>query len=270
MNVFVPYFPFFTDFETLRSPGVLQRIGIVCFISSVLYLHFNWKILVTFAFSILILYWFFLGFVSFSDGSLPTFDRATNNWANAIDKYILGNHMWQKDYDPEGIISTIPAIATCLFGIFIGKVLDFMHNSKTLLFVSLGFLTLGYILHLWFPINKAIWSSSFVLVTGGWATLILFIIYFLRDEKNLKFGNIFKYIGMNAITIYFLSSFISKVFYLTKVNESHNIHSFLYDKIFVHSFFSSEFSSFLYAFSIVIFYSLLGYFLYRKKIFIKV
>lgn len=269
LNIFLPYYPFIKDFETFRIPGVLQRIGIVFFISSILYINFNWKILVTISIAILIAYWFILGFLPFSDGTLPTFERAANNWANYIDLNILGNHMWQSDYDPEGIFSTLPSIVTCISGILIGKLLDNNIGVLRLSILSLLLLSIGYLFHIVFPINKALWSSSFVIVTSGWATLILTIIYYFRDVKNFKFGTIFKYLGINAITIYFLSSFISKTMYLTKLGES-NLHGYLYETIFVQSFFKDNFSSFLYALSVVIFYAGLALYMFRKNIFIKV
>lgn len=266
---FLPYVPFFKDFSALRFPGVLQRIGVVFLFSAILYLNCNWRVLLGIAVTILIGYWLFLGFVPLPDGQLPTFDRAPNNWAMYIDSNVLGNHMWKKDYDPEGLFSTLPSIATCISGILIGKLLDGLKSVSLLLGVAIVLLGLGYLLHLWFPINKAIWSSSFVLATSGWGTLILALIYYLTDQKGITFGTIFKYVGMNAITIYFLSSFISKIFYLTKVGET-NIHSWLYNNIFVHDFLSDKLSSLLYALIVVSFYLLLGYVLYRKKIFIKV
>ena len=82
-------------------------------------------------------------------------------------------------------------------------------------------------------------------------------------------GSIFKYVGMNAITIFFLSSFIAKSFYLTKVGDT-NVHSWLYDNIFVHDFLSDKMSSLLYALTVIAFYLGLAYWMYRKKIFIKV
>jgi len=270
LNIFLPYFPFFQDFETLRIPGVLQRIGIVFFISSILYLNFNWKILLGITIVILLGYWLWLGFIPFQDGQLPTFDRAPNNWSNFIDSKILGKHMWQADYDPEGLISTLPSIASCISGILIGKLLDGLTHVKYLFIAAIGFLISGYIINIWFPINKAIWSSSFVLVTNGWATLILGVIYYFKDVKQIKFGSIFKYVGMNAITIYFLSSLISKSMYLIKVGDESNIHSYLYDTIFVQSFLSDNLSSLLYALTVVAVYLCLGYYLFRKKIFIKV
>ncbi|MCL7753492.1 heparan-alpha-glucosaminide N-acetyltransferase domain-containing protein [Polaribacter sp. Z022] len=270
LNLFIPHFPFFTDFETLRFLGVLQRIGIVFFITAVLYLNFNWKVLFSLSVLVLIGYWLFVGYIPLPNGTLPTFDRALNNWSNYIDFNILGKHMWQADYDPEGLLSTLPSIVTCLIGVLIGKLLDNLQSIKTLLLVAFSLLITGYIFSIWFPINKAIWSSSFVLVTSGWATLILTMIYYLKDIKRLKFGNIFKYVGMNAITIYFLSSFISKSMYLIKVGERSNIHNYLYNTIFVNSVFSDKLSSFLYGIVVVLFYLILGYVMYRKKIFIKV
>ncbi|BAO75511.1 acyltransferase family protein [Winogradskyella sp. PG-2] len=270
LNLFLPYFPFFNDFETLRVPGVLQRIGIVFLFSSLLYLNCNWRSLIVIGVIIIIGYWLCLGYIPFPDGSPPTFNRGSNNWANYIDLNVLGKHMWKIDYDPEGLISTIPSIATCISGILIGKLLEGLTHIKHIFLVALGFLISGYILNIWFPINKAIWSSSFVLATSGWATLVLGVIYYLKDFKKQKFGTVFKYVGMNAITIYFLSSFISKSMYLIRINENSNIHSYIYETIFVQSFLPEKLSSMLYALTVVFFYLGLGYVLYKKKIFIKV
>ncbi len=269
LNIFTPYFPFFSDFNTVRIPGVLQRIGIVFFVSSILYINLNWKVLLGIGTTILISYWFVLGFLPFSDGTLPTFNRAPNNWANYIDLTFLGKHMWQADYDPEGLFSTLPSIVTCISGILIGKILDSLKTIKLLIITAFTLLVSGYILSNWFPINKAIWSSTFVLVTSGWATLILAIIYYLKDSKKLKFGTIFKYVGMNAITIYFLSSLITKCMYL-KVNKNNNLHNYLYNTIFVHSFFSDKTASLLYALTVVFFYIGVSYLMFKKKIFIKI
>ncbi|WP_027124888.1 acyltransferase family protein [Gelidibacter mesophilus] len=270
LRLFLPYFPFIVDFESLRFPGVLQRIGIVFFISALLYLNFNWKNLAIISHVTLLGYWLFLGFVPLPNGMSPTFDRAPNNWANYIDLKVLGKHMWQPDYDPEGVLSTITAVISCISGILIGRLLDGLKHVKYLFFAALGLLISGYMFSLVFPLNKAIWSSSFVLVTSGWGTLILAIIYYLKDIKHYRFGNVFKYVGMNAITIYFLSSFISKTMSLLKVDEQHSIHSWLYQNLFIHDFFSAKFSSLLYALVVVSFYVGLGYVMYRKKIFIKV
>lgn len=270
LNLFLPYAPFVVDLNTVRIPGVLQRIGIVFFFSSLLYLYCNWKILLGIAIALVLGYWLFLGFVPLPDGTLPTFDRLPNNWSNFIDLNILGEHMWKDDYDPEGLFSTLPSIATCLFGILLGKQLDSLQPVRLLLFSAFCFLTLGYVLDIWFPINKAIWSSSFVLVTSGWAALMLSAVFFLTDVKKIYSGTIFKYVGMNAITIYFLSSFISKSMYLIKIGENTSLHSYLYNEVFVQSFFSDKLSSLLYALVVVVFYLWLGYIMYKRRIIIKV
>lgn len=269
---FLPYWPFLKDFETLRFPGVLQRIGVVFFIAAVLFLNFNWKQLLGIGITILIGYWLFLGFVPLPDGSTPTFDRAPNNWANYVDLNILGKHMWKDDYDPEGLLSTLPAIATCISGILIGKILSSSKLKKvfSLLIVAICLLLLGYIWSIWFPLNKAIWSSSFVLVTSGWASLILAMVYYITDVKKVNTGNIFKYVGMNAITIFFLSGFIAKSFYLTKIGEDYNIHSWLYNTFYTSWISIDKLASLAYALTVIAFYLLLGYVMYRKKIFIKV
>ncbi len=167
--------------------------------------------------------------------------------------------MWKTDYDPEGLLSTLPAIVSCLFGVLIGRLLDTLNNRIILLFgTAVLFLITGYFLNIWFPINKAIWSSSFVLVTCEWGTLILGVIYYFTDIKKIKIGSIFKYAGMNAITVYFLSCFISSIFYQTRIGDT-NIHSLLYETIFSQDFLSDKLSSLLYALVVVGFYLGLGY-----------
>ncbi|MDP5229824.1 MAG: heparan-alpha-glucosaminide N-acetyltransferase domain-containing protein, partial [Cellulophaga sp.] len=113
LGAFSITFPFFDEFSSIRFPGVLQRIGVVFFITSILFINFNWKTLVGITIFILIGYWLVMGFIPV-EGVISTFDRAPNNLANYVDVNILGNHMWKKDYDPEGILSTIPAVASCI------------------------------------------------------------------------------------------------------------------------------------------------------------
>lgn len=267
---FLPYVPFFRDLEVVRIPGVLQRIGLVFLVSAILYLNFNWKVLLGIAISILIGYFILLGFVPLPEGDVPTFDRAANNWAMYIDLHSLGEHMWKDDYDPEGLMSSLPAIATCLSGVLVGRML--MSNSVNkllnLIIVSSILLGIGYVWSFWFPLNKAIWSSSYVLVTSGWATLILGIIYYIQDIRKVEFGSIFKYAGMNAITIFFLSGIIAKTFYLTRIGEDKRMHSWLYTTFFEHAFISDKMSSLLYALVVISFYLWLGYVMHKRRIFI--
>jgi predicted acyltransferase len=205
-------------------------------------------------------------------GEAPSLERAPNNWANFLDVLIFGTHNYKPDYDPEGLLSTLPAIVTTLLGIFTGRLLllDRVDKLKRLIILGAALLAAGTLWDFMFPINKALWTSSFVLVTAGWANLVLAAIYYLTDVKGLRFGSVFRYAGANAITVYFLSSFISKLFYLIKVDEDLSIHGWLFNTIYVHQGIPLELSSLLYGLSVMGFYLFLAWGLYRKNIFIKV
>lgn len=263
--------PFILPFEEIRFPGVLQRIGVVFFAASLLFLNFNWKVLLGIAVTILLGYWIWMGFIPL-EGGPPTFERAANNWANYIDLNVLGTHMYKEDYDPEGILSTLPSIVSSLLGVFTGLILVGKRANKTraMVLMGMGMLLLGHLWDLVFPINKALWSSSFVLVTAGWANLVLALIYYLSDVRGLRFGSIFRYAGANAITVYFLSSFITNLFYQIKNDAGVSLHEQLFDTVFVHQGIPLEFSSLLYGLAVTGFYLLLGWWMYRQKIFIKV
>ena len=270
LGAFLISFPFFKDFADIRFPGVLQRIGVVFFFAAILFLNFNWKTLIGIAIFLLVGYWLLMTFVPVN-GVESTLDRAPNNLANWLDVQIFGSHNYKADYDPEGFLSTIPSIASALMGIFTGLILTSKQDKKATILMGVGgsLLILGHLWDIAFPINKALWTSSFVLVTAGWANLILALIYFLTDVKGFKFGSIFRYAGANAIILYFLSSFISKIMGQIKVGET-SLHGWLFDKVYVHDFMSMQLSSLLYGLTVVAFYVLLAHILYQRKIFFKV
>ena len=271
LNLFLPYFPFVKDLSMVRIPGVLQRIGVVFFITAILSMHCNWKKLFGITIIILFGYWMLLGFIPLPDGAAPTFDRAPNNWANYLDMLVFNNHTWKPDYDPEGALSTLPAMATAMIGVLIGKVMVYQHSMKILLLFCLGgaMIGFGYVWNNWFPFNKAIWSSSFVLVTAGWASSILAVLYYVIDVKKKRIGTIFKYVGANAIVIYVVSSFITETFYLLSIGST-SIHGWLYATFFTSVIAIPKLASLMYAVMAVLFYVWMAYILYRKKIFIKV
>ena len=200
-------FPFFKDFSALRLPGVLQRIGLVFFVASILFLNFNWKVLLGVFICILIGYWYVMTQIPIN-GEAPLLDKVSN-LATVIDTKVLTRaHMW-KIYDPEGLLSTIPAIATSIFGMLFGKMLISQNRSnqeKLMFFIVIGIVALaaGYLFSIIFPLNKALWTSSFVLVTGGWACLIYALIYYITDVlKKTKWGTPAIIFGSNAITVFF-------------------------------------------------------------------
>lgn len=271
LGAFTISFPFFKEFADIRFPGVLQRIGVVFFFAAVLFLNLDWKKLIAVSIVLLVGYWLLMAFVPVA-GETSTFDRAPNNLANWLDVQIFGTHNYKADYDPEGFLSTIPAIVSSLLGIFTGLILLSKQQKKATILFGLGgaLIILGHLWDFAFPINKALWTSSFVLVTAGWANVVLALIYYLTDIKKLQFGSIFRYAGANAIVVYFLSSFITKLFYMIKVDGETSLHGWLFKTIYVQDFLSMELSSMLYGLSVVTFYCLLAYVLYKRKIFIKV
>jgi len=270
LGAFTLSVPFFKDFEIIRFPGVLQRIGLVFFFASFLYLWGSKRSTFLLIGILLVGYWLWMGYIPLN-GIAPTYERAINNWANYIDLNVLGSHMWQADYDPEGILSSLPAIATALLGTLTGDLIKSNTYQKVSLMAAIGvaLLLLGYLWDISFPINKALWSSSFVLVTAGWANLLLALLFFITELKKIPLGGVFKKVGANAILIYFLSSFISKSFSLIKVGDT-SLHGYLFQKIYIQNGLALEASSLLYALSVCFFYMLSAIFLYKKKFFLKV
>ncbi|GMN09571.1 DUF5009 domain-containing protein [Croceitalea sp. MTPC9] len=270
LGAFTLSFPFIKEFSEIRFPGVLQRIGVVFFFVAILFINLDWKKLIGVSVLLLIGYWLLMTLVPVN-GIESTLDRAPNNFANWLDVKVFGTHNYKPDYDPEGLLSTIPSIVSSLLGIFTGLILTSKQKKKATILFGLGgsLLLLGHLWDFVFPINKALWTSSFVLVTAGWANVVLALIYYLTDSKKIKFGSIFRYAGANAIVLYFLSSFISKIMGMIKVGET-SLHGWLFQNVYVKDFMSLELSSLLYGLSVVAFYCLLAYVLYKRKIFIKV
>lgn len=270
LGAFTISFPFFKDFESIRFPGVLQRIGVVFFFASVLFLNFNWKALIGITLFLIFGYWLVMTLVPV-EGVISTLERAPNNLANWIDVKVFGTHNYKADYDPEGLLSTIPAIASSLLGVFTGLILRSTQTQKATILMGIGgaLLIIGHLWNIFFPINKALWTSSFVLVTAGWANLVLALIYYITDVKKITFGNIFKYAGSNAILLYFLSSCISKLMGMIRVGET-SLHVLVFNTFYVNDFISLESSSLLYAISVVGFYMVLAYVLFKKNVFVKV
>jgi len=267
LGAFTLSFPFFKEWSQIRFPGVLQRIGVCFFFAAIIALNTNWKVIMGIIAALLLGYWVWLGFIPLPDGSAPTYERAPNNWAMYLDKLIFGSHTWQPDYDPEGLPSTLPSIATTLIGVLVGRLIIFGKQAdklKTMIGAALAMIVVGLLWGQIFPLNKALWTSSFVLVTGGLGTGLLAVIYYLTDIRKIQFGTAFKRVGSNALILYFLSSFISKVF------GGLGLHSWLFQNIYVQDFLPPKMSSLFYALSVVAFYVWLGNLLYKRGIFIKV
>ena len=270
VGMFLNLIPDF-NFSDLRWTGVLHRIAVVFLVCAFLYLHTDWKTQVWIGALALIGYWLAmtliptpgLGKVSLEPGA---------NLAAWVDAQFLPGKKWQGTWDPEGLLSTIPAIVTGITGLLAGRLLfgRLSPNEKSNYLMAWGVLFVigGYLWGLIFPINKNLWSSSFVLLTSGAAALFLGAFYFLVDvlgkRKGTAIGIIF---GANAIAVYVLADLLSLIFYRMPVGgESLNMH-------FVNGLTSAgiqqELASWLYALLFVAINFIPAVLLYRKKIFIK-
>ncbi|PJA95815.1 MAG: DUF5009 domain-containing protein [Ignavibacteriales bacterium CG_4_9_14_3_um_filter_34_10] len=267
------------SWSTIRIPGVLQRIAVVYMISAVLFLSTSTKFQYWFTGIILVLYAALMSFIPVPGVGHGNFEQATNLSA-WIDRLILGNHLWSgtKLWDPEGILSTMPAIGNAMLGIFTGNLLrsDKDPVTKTVwLYVGGSILMVaGWVWSFWFPLNKNIWTSSYVLWTVGLGLNFLAFCYWFIDIKKITWWiKPFHVYGMNAITVFFLSGIIGRIMYMVKWEGAEGnvvtIKSFLFDNFFL-SWLSPINASLAWAIVYILVWLGLMWILYAKKIFIKV
>ena len=286
LGLFLNLFPkVFTEpmeaFQTVRIPGVLQRIAVVFFITAVIFIKTTPKTQLRLLIGILIAYWAMMTLIPVPGVGYANLEKETNLGA-WLDRSILTEaHLWRsaKTWDPEGILSTLPAIGTGLFGVLVGTWLkrkDREESVKISWMFSIGVLAviLGLIWDLCFPINKALWTSSFVLYAGGLATIGLALCYWLIDVQGYKKGTKpFVVYGVNAITVFFLSGLIPRILTMIKVNMSDgttvNSREWMYETFFS-PYFSPINASLAGAVTFILIWLGILWWMYNKKIIIKV
>lgn len=232
----------FEQFENVRVPGVLQRIGIVYGIVSLIYLHTSVKVQALIGAVILIIYWGIMTLIPIPDGSPPNFEIGTN-LASWIDNKLLGSHNWAsaKTWDPEGILSTFPAIGTGISGLLVGQFLisEIGQRQKSLRMLAFGFggVLLGLLWNIVFPINKALWTSSYVIYTAGLATMILSLLYYITDiRKQTGWTKPFIIFGVNPMVVFFFSGIIPRVLGMIKLPMGEtptDLKTYLYETMIV-------------------------------------
>jgi predicted acyltransferase len=198
----------------IRFGSVLGRIGLAYMFANIIYLYTKQRGQIIWFCSLLIGYWLLLKFTAapgFATGDLTM----EGNFASYIDRSIMPGRLYLKIHDPEGLTSTIPAIGTGLLGIMAGSFLkngSVNGSAKALRLVIAGVVSIGLAL-LWnldFPINKNLWTSSFVLAVGGYSLIMLGLFYYIIDVKGYKsWAFFFRVIGMNSILIYMSERFIN-------------------------------------------------------------
>ncbi len=191
----------------IRWLGVLQRLALCYFFTGLLFCHLRTRGLIAVCVTLLVGYWLFLAFVPVPGQSAVTWTKEIH-WEGYIDSRFLPGHRHDGEWDPEGYLSTIPAVATCLLGLFSAQVLvskSITARNKLLIFLGGGaaMVVLGFLWGLHFPVIKKIWTSSYVLVAGGYSAILLGIFYLIVDVWKIRWWTApFVWIGANTLTIY--------------------------------------------------------------------
>ncbi len=255
-------------FENVRWLGVLQRIALAYLGAGLLFLFLKPRGLVVACIAILAGYWALLTFVPVPDFGAGHFAER-QNLTNYLDSWLLPGRKYDRDHDPEGLLSTLPAIGTCLLGVFAGLLLQsgVPARKKVVCFIGSGVLLIaaGYA---WdaagFPIIKKIWTSSYVLLAGGWSAVLLGCFYGIIDvHGRWRWAQPFVWIGMNPITLYFTANLVD-ISKLSLRFTGGDVQKFL--NALIHPG-TGELVTALVGMSFSV---LLAGFLYRRKIFLRV
>jgi len=271
-------FPFIRqgwDWSDFRIMGVLQRIALAYGFSAIMIIRFDFKQLIQVLSAILLFYWALL----FIGARQAPFDLETN-FARTIDILILGEtHLYNGfgvHFDPEGLLSTIPSIGTVIIGYLMGGMLhttkNFTDCAKRMSVFGFALIIIGYSWGFIFPMNKPLWTSSYVLFTGGISAVFLAVLTYLLDIKNWKKPFwVFEVFGTNSIFLFILSGIWAKTIIYIKRDldgEMTSAYHYLYKTIFV-PIAGDLNGSLLFALSHVLGFWLILFWMYRKKIQIK-
>jgi len=269
LGLLVYLFPRF-DFSTMRILGVLQRIAICYLIAATIYLSTTTaRARILWIVSLLAGYWLLMKLVPAPGYEAGRLD-IEGNLAHYIDRIVLGRHNYlsTKTWDPEGIVSTLPAIATTLFGVLAGQLLrwkkSLMERTTVLFLIGNTLLAAGLICDRWLPINKKLWTSSFAIFMAGFAFVLLAMFLYLVDHLGYqRLVQPFVILGMNAITIYMLSELLAISL------DRLGLHDWIYQHWFA-ALASPCNASLLWAIAFTLLMYVPAYILYRKKWFLRV
>jgi predicted acyltransferase len=249
--------------DEMRFASVLGRIGLAYMFANIIYLYASQKAQIIWFWALIIGYWLLLKFTS-APGFAPGDLTMAGNFASYVDRLVLPGKLYLGIHDPEGLFSTIPAISTGLLGILAGTLLKSGHQTKqrkALILAVAGavFVVLAQIWNLDFPINKNLWTSSFVLQVGGLSLLLLSAFYYIIDVLGYKtWAFFFKVIGMNSILIYISGKFI---------NWNYSTNGFFG---WLGQITGEPFNAVVMAACYVLVKWMFLYFLYKKRVFLKV
>jgi predicted acyltransferase len=275
-------FPNYLQLDTLRIPGVLQRIALAYLAASAIVLYLKPRGQAAAVAVLLLGYWALLMLVPFPGGTPGVLEPGLDLGAY-IDRLVFGeNHLWRssRTWDPEGLLSTLPAVATVLLGVFSGRWLKSPRDavSRTIWLLVAGTVAVGVGLA-WgelFPINKNLWTSSYVLLSAGLACHFLAICYWLIDVRGHRaWAMPFVMFGVNAIAAFFLSGIFARLLGMIQVQAgpdagSISLKGLIYTRGFVPLFTNPANASLAFALSFVLLWLGIMTVMYRRRIFIKV
>ena len=288
LGLFMAAYPRF-DFATVRLVGVLARIAMVYLVAGTLVLFLSRRTVFAAMLALLAVYWALLAWVpvpGFGAGDLSP----EGNLGAYLDRMILGVHMWSGGggvYDPEGLLSTLPAVSSTLAGLFAGDYLRALDGrggragarAGTNAALRMAMLGAGLVLagHAWdlvFPINKPIWTSSYVAYTTGWALVTLGALYQVIDVRGRRaWARPLVVYGVNAITVFVASGLVAKTLVLWRVpggtGETTSAYNFLYETLFA-SWAGPLNGSLAFAIATVLLWLGVAWAMYSRRIFIKV
>ena len=279
LGEFLAGFPYF-HLSTMRIPGVLQRIAVCYLFASFIFLKTKPRTQAIIALALLVVYWLLMTHVhapGYATGDLSK----EGSLASYIDRTVFGRHVWSqaKVYDPEGILSTMGALATTLFGVLAGNHLRCSTRTQFekvagLFVAGMICVVIGWAWNPFFPINKGLWTSSYVFLTGGMALQLLAFCYWLIDIKNYRaWSKPFVVFGVNAIVLFVGTGIMARLMGLIRLPTSDGKGISLQGWIYQHLFLSwAQPINASLAFAIVFNLLWLGlmWILYWRKIFIKI
>lgn len=263
------------NYAHIRFPGVLQRIGVAFLLATPVYLWAGRRGRVGVTVSLLLGYWAAVMLIPVPGVGAGVLEPGKDLGA-WIDRAIFGTqHLWKQSrtWDPEGLLSTFPAVATVLLGSFAGEWLrsERSGGAKTRGLVAAGVVgvAVGLAWQPFFPINKSLWTSSYVVFTAGMALLLLALCYWLADVREYRrWGRPFEVFGVNAIAVFFLSNLVEIIINRVRVGDM-PLKRWL-NVTLLNPYLSPRNASLAFATGVVLFWLAVMWVFYRKKIFIKV
>ena len=277
LGLFLSGFPFY-DLDSIRIPGVLQRIAICYLVASLVFIHASTKVQALWALALMLVYWACMEWLPVPGIGSGSYAKG-ENFSAWLDNLLLHGHMWSQTgtWDPEGVFSTLPAISTTLMGVLTGQFLrkDIPALKKTGILLGAGCIAIviGTAWNLYLPINKNLWTSSYAMFMSGMAMVSLAISYYVIDARGWqKWSLPFRVYGMNAITVFVLAGIAGRLLYIIKWPAGSGfitLKEWLFNTFF-QPWLSPLNASLAYALCFVFISYLAMYYLYKKQIFIKV